>query len=88
MVSAVRTKVKRFYKTKLACKKAKVLKAPIEIKRQLQRPVLIMQPPDSCCEGKTRNPRDMFLIMGIVKDKKLVPSFIMTWGKRSKVNLL
>ncbi|XP_049807021.1 secreted frizzled-related protein 1-like [Schistocerca nitens] len=81
---AVRTKIRRLRKTKLICKKAKILKGPNELSKQLRRPVLLLQAAESCCEEKARNTRDAFLIMGHSRDKKLVPSFIMPWEKRSR----
>ncbi|XP_068082353.1 secreted frizzled-related protein 5 [Anabrus simplex] len=81
---AVKTKIRRVRKTKLTCKKAKVLKGPTELSRQLRRPVLVLQPSDSCCEEKTQKKGEVYLIMGHNRDAKLVPSFIMPWGKRSK----
>ncbi|KAK7862804.1 hypothetical protein R5R35_004157 [Gryllus longicercus] len=81
---AVKTKIRQARKTKLTCKKAKVLKGGSEITQQLRRPVLLLEPSDACCEEMTRNSREVYLIMGRNQDSKLVPSFIMPWGKRSK----
>ncbi|XP_069693486.1 secreted frizzled-related protein 5-like [Periplaneta americana] len=82
---AVKTKIRRAKKTVLKCKKAKVLKGGSEISKQLVHPVLHLEPSDSCCEEKTRNSREVYLIMGHCRgDAKLVPTFIMPWGKNSK----
>ncbi|XP_071439138.1 secreted frizzled-related protein 5-like [Hetaerina americana] len=83
---AVRAKIRRARKAKLTCKKAKVLKSTHEreYNRQLRRPVLMLNPVDTCCEEITRNSKHVFLIMGYTRDAKLIPSFIMPWGKNSK----
>lgn len=84
---AVRAKLKRVRKLKLTCKKAKVLKGKKVNGNaaKLRRPVLTLEPPDHCCEEKTKYSQEMFLIMGHFRDSKLVPSFIMPWAaKRSK----
>lgn len=86
--TAVRAKLKRVRKLKLTCKKAKVLKGKKANGNasKLRRPVLTLEPPDLCCEEKTKYSQEMFLIMGHFRDSKLVPSFIMPWAaKRSKV---
>nr|CAD7263529.1 unnamed protein product [Timema shepardi] len=80
----VKTKIRRARKTKLTCKKAKVLKGGGQWNRQLRRPVLLLEPSDMCCEEKTRNSQDVYLIMGNIKDSKLRASFIMPWAKRSQ----
>jgi len=70
----------------LKCKKAKVLKGSNELSKQLPHPVLLLEQSDACCEEKTRNSREVYLIMGHSRgDAKLVPTFIMPWGKNSKV---
>jgi hypothetical protein len=56
-----------------------------ELLRQLRRPTFVLQPSDACCEERTRGSREVFLIMGHFREGKLVPSFVMPWGKRSKV---
>lgn len=87
-VTAVRAKLKRVRKLKLTCKKAKVLKGKKVNGNagKLRRPVLTLEPPDHCCEEKTKYSQEMFLIMGHFRDSKLVPSFIMPWAaKHSKV---
>nr|CAD7606770.1 unnamed protein product [Timema genevievae] len=80
----VKTKIRRARKTKLTCKKAKVLKGGGQWNRQLRRPVLLLEPSDMCCEEKTRNSQDVYLIMGNIRDSKLRASFIMPWAKRSQ----
>ncbi|KAJ9584850.1 hypothetical protein L9F63_020817 [Diploptera punctata] len=82
---AIRTKIRRAKKTMLKCKKAKVLKGHGELSKQLPHPVLTLEPSDACCEEKTRNSGDFYLIMGHSRgDSKLIPTFIMPWGKNSK----
>lgn len=86
MCVAVKTKIRRARKMMLKCKKAKVLKGSSELSKQLPHPVLLLESSDACCEEKTRNSREVYLIMGRIRgDAKLVPTFIMPWGKSSKV---
>jgi hypothetical protein len=71
----------------LKCKKAKILKGNSLLSKQLPYPVLFLEQSDACCEEKTRNSREIYLIMGRSHgDTKLVPTFIMPWGKKSKVS--
>jgi len=71
----------------LKCKKPKVLKSSSELSKQLPHPVLYLEQSDTCCEEKMRNSREVYLIMGHShSDAKLVPTFIMPWGKNSKVS--
>ncbi|PSN55877.1 hypothetical protein C0J52_02766 [Blattella germanica] len=81
----VKTKIRRAKKTMLKCKKAKVLKGHNDLSKQLPHPVLLLEPSDACCEEKTRNSGEVYLIMGHSRaDSKLIPTFIMPWGKNSK----
>ncbi|XP_075218985.1 secreted frizzled-related protein 5-like isoform X2 [Lycorma delicatula] len=84
---ALRAKFKRVKKLHLTCKKAKVLKGGGGGK--LRHPVMSLDPIDLCCEEKTKSNRGMFLIMGVFRDSKLVPTFIMPWAaKNSKVKAI
>lgn len=84
---AVKTKIRRVRKSKIMGKKSKTLKGAQtpEQKRQLKRPVFVLDPEDACCEENlTRNSRDTFLIMGQWRERQAVPTFIMPWGEKSK----
>lgn len=91
LFSVIRTRFKRVHKSKLNCKKVKILKKtkPGVLSRKLRRPVLVLNPPNLCCEEKLHKfSQDNYLVMGHLHDNNLVPSFIMKWlAKSSKVCL-
>jgi hypothetical protein len=87
LCAALKTKIRRARKMMLKCKKPKVLKSSSELSKQLPHPVLFLEQSDTCCEEKMRNSREVYLIMGHSHgDAKLVPTFVMPWGKNSKVS--
>ncbi|KAG8255166.1 Secreted frizzled- protein 5 [Homalodisca vitripennis] len=85
----IRTRFKRVHKSKLNCKKVKILKKlkPGILSRKLRRPVLILDPPNLCCEEKIKKKnQENYLVMGHIRGNNLVPSFIMQWiAKSSKI---
>ncbi|XP_054280113.1 secreted frizzled-related protein 5-like [Macrosteles quadrilineatus] len=85
----IRTRFKRVHRSKLSCKKVKILKKvkPGILSKKLRRPMLTLDPSSSCCEDKVkRYNKENFLVMGHIRGSDLVPSFIMRWiAKSSKV---
>nr|XP_018901740.1 PREDICTED: secreted frizzled-related protein 5-like [Bemisia tabaci]XP_018901741.1 PREDICTED: secreted frizzled-related protein 5-like [Bemisia tabaci] len=82
---AVRVKIQKVRKARLIGRKAKILKGGEKFLKQLKRPVMTLEPMQSCCQKMTSSSTDNFLVMGSVREAKVTPNFIMPWAtKRSK----
>lgn len=96
-----RTKLRRVRRNKVSGKKSKMLKMSVEMReewRRNQRPNLIMELGDDCCTDHFNtvalsrtaaggsNGGDRFLVMGVQRNGQLVPTLVLPWTKRSKVN--
>lgn len=97
----VRTKLRRMRRHKVSGKKAKVLKMSTELRdewRRNKRPNLVLELGDSCCSDhfnamaasslSMANANDRFLVMGQKRNGQLLPTLILPWSKKSKVNFL
>ncbi|KAG8201506.1 hypothetical protein JTE90_011182 [Oedothorax gibbosus] len=78
----IRTKIRRMQKSKLACKKARILKIREGVNREkVRRPTLQHANMTSCCGELARHAgkKAPLLIMGNRDGKELTPTFIMEW---------
>ncbi|CAG0913319.1 unnamed protein product [Notodromas monacha] len=95
---AVKTKIRKLRKGNLICKKTKIFKPSRLTRRDLDamrrprfalvqgphEPTLVGDHLECCGHLRLQDKNRRYLIMGIKRDDKLIPTFIMPWKKKSK----
>ncbi|GBL80623.1 hypothetical protein AVEN_55461-1 [Araneus ventricosus] len=82
LLSVIKTKIRKLQKSKLACKRARILKIREGVSRkEVRRPTLQHANMTSCCGELARHAgkKARLLIMGNRDGEGLTPTFIMEW---------
>ena len=86
----IKTKIRKLQKSKLACKRARILKLKEGVNRKdVRRPTLQHANMTSCCGELARHAgkKARLLIMGNQDGEALTPTFIMEWQNNSVFKL-